>query len=103
MRVLLIESEPEDLVFLRDVLTEIGEGRYWNSWVNMEVLEAASWTKASAILASEPVDIVLLDLDILDSHGMETFRRAQRVAPGIPIVVLVGASEEMPGPRLVRD
>lgn len=103
MRVLLIESEPEDVVFLRDVLTEIGEGRYWNNWVNMEVLEAVSWIKASAILSSEPVDIVLLDLNILDSHGMETFRRAQRVAPDIPIVLLVGASEEMLGLRLVRD
>ncbi len=103
MRVLLIESVPEDVAFLRDVLTEIGEGRFWNNWVNMEVLEAASWTKASAILSSEPIDIVLLDLDIFDSHGVETFRRAQRVAPGIPIVVLVGASEEMLGPHLIRD
>jgi PleD family two-component response regulator len=103
MRVLLIESEPEDVVFLRDALTEIGEGRFWSNWVNMEVLEAPSWNKASAILASEPVDIVLLDLEIVDSQGMETFRRAQRVAAHIPIVVLVGASEEMLGPRLVRD
>jgi len=31
MRVLLIESEQEDVLFLRDVLREIGEGRYWNN------------------------------------------------------------------------
>ena len=103
MRVLLIESEPEDVVFLRDVLTEIGEGRYWNNWVNIEILEAASWTRASAILAREPVDIVLLDLDILDVQGIETFRRVQRAAPDVPVVLLVGASGEMLGPQLVRD
>jgi PleD family two-component response regulator len=103
MRVLLIESEPEDVVFLRDVLTEIGEGHYWNNWVNMEILEANSWSQASAILASELVDIVLLDLDIADSQGMETFRRAQRAAPHIPMVLLVGASEDSLGLRLVRD
>src|SRR5579863_2656934 len=103
MRVLLIESEPEDVVFLRDVLTEIGEGRYWNNWVNMEILEATSWTQASSILSSEPVDVILLDLDILDSQGVDTFRRAQLAAPHIPMVLLVGASEEMLGLRLVRD
>jgi PleD family two-component response regulator len=103
MRVLVIESEPGDIVFLRDVLMEIGEGRYWNNWVNMEILEAASWAKASAILSTEPVDIVLLDLDILDSQGIETFRRAQLAARDVPMVLLVGASEEMLGLRLVRD
>jgi len=103
MRVLLIESEPEDVFFLRDVLTEIGEGRYWNNWIDMEILEANSWSQASAILASDPVDIVLLDLDILDSQGIETFRRAQRVAQHIPMVLLVGASEESLGLRLVRE
>lgn len=108
MRVLLIESEPEDALFLRDVLTEIGEGRYWTNWVNIEVLDARSWSEASAILSNEPVDIALLDLDLADSQGpnnqaMETFRRAQSAAPGIPMIVLVGAQEESLGLRLVRD
>jgi PleD family two-component response regulator len=103
MHVLLIESEPEEVVFLRDVLMEIGEGRYGANWVNMEILEAGSWAHASAILSSEPVDIMLLDLDILDSQGIETFRRAQRSASDIPVVLLVGGSEEELGLRLVRD
>lgn len=103
MRVLVIESEPEDIVFLRDVLVEIGEGRYWNGWVNIEILEAASWTKASSILSSEPVDIILLDLDIVDSQGIETFRRAQLAARNVPMILLLSASEEMLGLRLVRD
>jgi diguanylate cyclase (GGDEF)-like protein len=103
MRVLLIESEAEDVLFLRDVLTEIGEGRYWNGWVNMEILHANSWGEASAIFANEPVDIVLLDLDLSDSQGLETFRRAQLAAQAIPMVVLVGTSEESLGLRLVRD
>jgi diguanylate cyclase (GGDEF)-like protein len=97
MRVLLIESEQEDVIFLREVLTEIGEGRYWNNWVSIEVLEAASWSEASAILASEQIDIVLLDLDV------PTFRLAQGAAQQIPMVLLVGESEESLGLRMVRD
>lgn len=108
MRVLLIESEPEEVLFLRDVLMEIGEGRYWSNWVNLDVLDAPSWSEASAILLREPVDIVLLNLDLRDSHGrdsyaMETFRRAQCAAPEIPMVLLIGTSEELLGLRLVRD
>jgi diguanylate cyclase (GGDEF)-like protein len=97
MRVLLIESEQEDVVFLRDVLTEIEEGRYWNNWVSIEVLEAASWKEASAILATEQIDIVLLDLDV------PTFRLAQDAAQHIPIVLLVGETEESLGVRMVRE
>jgi PleD family two-component response regulator len=103
MRVLLIESVPEDVVFLRDVLVEIGEGRYGANWVNMKVLEAGSWGHASAILLSEPGDIMLLSVDALDSQGIETFRRAQREVSDIPVVLLLGASEEQFGIRLVRE
>lgn len=103
MRVLLIESDPEDILFLRDVLTEIGGGRYWSNWVNMEILHAASWSESSAILSNEPVDIVLLDLDLTDSQGIETFRRAQNAAADIPMVLLLGSLEESLGVRLVRD
>lgn len=103
MRVLLIESEPEDVLFLRDVLTEIGEGRYWNNWVNIEILHAGSWKEASAILSNEPVDIALLDLDLADSQGMETFRRAQSDAPGVPTILLLNGQEESLGLRLLRD
>jgi diguanylate cyclase (GGDEF)-like protein len=103
MRVLLIESEPEDALFLRDVLTEIREGHFWDNWVNIEILHASSWKEASAILPNESVDIVLLDLDVLDSQGIETFRRAQTAAPDIPMILLVGAQDAPLGLRLMRD
>ena len=103
MRVLLIESEQEDVVFLRDVLSEIAEGRHWNNWVDMEVLEATSWSEASSILATEQIDITLLDLDILDSNGIATFRLAQREAEQVPMVLLIGQSEESLGLRLIRE
>ena len=77
MRVLLIESKPEDIRFLRDVLMEIGEGGHWVNWVKIEVLEASSWSEAWAILESEPLDIVLLDLDFPDPK-FELHRHVRR-------------------------
>jgi PleD family two-component response regulator len=102
MRVLLVESDQEDVVFLRDVLAEIGEGRYFNNWVNMEILETGSWGEAASLLSNQAVDIVLLDPDLRDSQGMETFRRAQHDASEIPMVLLMGASEELLGVQLIR-
>jgi two-component system cell cycle response regulator len=103
MQVLLIESESQEILFLRDVLAEIREGRYFTHWMKMEVLDAASWSEASAILTHEQIDILLLNLDLPDSKGMDTFRRVQSAAPDVPIVLLVNASEESLGLRLVRD
>jgi GGDEF domain-containing protein len=95
MRVLLIEAEKNDILFLHEALLEIGEGSYGNNWVNMEVLKAVCWTDAAAILSGQRVDIILLNLN--------TFRLAQRTAPDIPMIVLLDAAEESLGPRLLRD
>jgi len=103
VRVLLVESEPEDALFLQDVLTEIESGRYWDNWVHIDTLHAASWTEASMILANEPIDLILLDPDLSDSHGAATFRRAQVTAEQIPIVALIGSEDAAMGVRMVRD
>lgn len=103
LRVLLVESVAEDVLFLRDVLTEIEEGRYWNNWVHIETLHAASWNEASAILASEPVDVILLDPDLSDSQGVETFRRVHMAAERVPMILLVGPDDEAMGVRMVRE
>ena len=103
MRVLITESEPEDMLFLRDVLLEIGQGGYWNDWVHIEIVHAGSWGESAAILASNPVDVLLLNLDLPDSQGIETFRRAQKIAPEVPVVLLIGVGEAALGLRLIRD
>jgi diguanylate cyclase (GGDEF)-like protein len=103
MRVLLIESEPEDALFLRDVLLEIGEGRFFENWVNLEILHAGSWGEASALLLKEPVDLILLDPDLPDAQGTDTFRRAQAAARDVPTILLVSAQEQSLGNRFVRD
>lgn len=102
LRVLLVESEPEDVIFLKDVLTEIESGRYWSNWVHIETLHAAVASDAMAILANEIVDVVLLDLDLSDSQGADTFRCMQAVAEHIPMVLLMGSGDDALAIRMVR-
>lgn len=103
IRVLLVESDPEDVLFLRDVLIEIESGRYWSNWVHIETLHASTWTEMSAILGNEPVDLILLDPDLPDSHGVETFRRVQAAAEQVPVILLIGADDDAMAVRMMRE
>ena len=103
LRVLLAESGTEDTVFLNDVLTELDGARCWSDWVHVETSHTATWTDTEAILATNTVDIVLLDPDLRDSQGAETFRRVQAAAPNVPVILLVEASATSLAEHMVRD
>src|SRR5271155_2282579 len=85
-QVLLIEDNPgdADLVRLRLV-----EGK---SPVNVNCVNRLSDGLAS--LTRETPSVVLLDLNLPDSHGAETFRRVIDRAPNVPVVVLSGQDDE---------
>jgi PleD family two-component response regulator len=103
LRVLLAESGTEETLFLREVLTELDGARCWSDWVRLEVSHAATWDDTAAILATEAIDILLLDPDLQDSQGAETFRRVQTAAPQVPVILLVEPSATSLAERMVRD
>lgn len=84
--VLLIEDNPgdADLVRLRLV-----EGRS-----PVEVNCVGRLSEGLATLAKESPTVILLDLNLPDCHGAETYRRVLEQAPGVPIVVLSGQDDE---------
>ena len=49
------------------------------------------------------MDVVLLNPDLPDCQGFETFRRCREVAPAVPVVLLLGAGDEALGIRIVRE
>ena len=103
VRVLLAESEAEDTLFLQDVLTEIESGRHWNNWVHIETHHAASWDEASMILANEPIDLILLNPDLIANHGVSTLRRVQATSEQVPMILLIGSEDGAMGVRMVRE
>lgn len=103
LRVLLVEPEPEETLYLRDVLTEIESGGYFSNWVQMETLYAATPSEAALILANELVDVILLTLDLTDHLGVQTFRSLQATAPQVPIVLFVSSEDVGAAARMVRE
>ena len=48
---------------------------------------------AQAVLASVPVDLIILDLVLPDGDGVATVRRIRESAPRTPLVVVTGLSD----------
>ena len=108
LRILLVESEPEEVVILQDVLREIEDERWLHEWPEIELLHAATWQEAEGILtnAAYPGSLphaVLLNPDLADSQGAQTFRRFQACAPDVPVILLVNASDLSMATKLVRE
>jgi len=99
----LAESEIENTLFLRDVLTELDGARHWTAWVQLETSYAATCADAVAILAGESIDILLLDPDLPDYQGADAFRRVQAAAPHVPVILMVEPSGASLAERLVRE
>jgi PleD family two-component response regulator len=103
LRLLLVEPEPEEALFLKDVLVDIDGGRHFRGWVHIDTMQVETWADAEAILCSERIDLVLLDPELPDSLGFDTLRRCRAVAPRVPVVLLLGMGEEALGVRMVRE
>lgn len=85
-QVLLVEDNPGDADLVRLRLVE-GRSEAQISCVNR-------LADALASLDKEEPALILLDLNLPDSHGAETFRKVMKHSPNVPIVVLSGQDDE---------
>src|SRR5580692_4340921 len=85
-RILLIEDNPGDADLVRLRLVE--------SKADVQVNCVPRLSDALACLEVATPALVLLDLNLPDSHGAETFRRIMQKAPNVPVVILSGEDDE---------
>ncbi len=83
--VLLIEDNPGDADLVRLRLVD--------SKSDVQVNWVPRLSDALASLDVETPALVLLDLNLPDSHGAETFRRIREKAPNVPVVILSGQDD----------
>lgn len=86
-RVLLVEDNPLDARLIEEQLTEHESEEFQLAW-------ARSLAEARQELQAGGVDVVLLDLTLPDSWGLETFVQIHTQAPLVPVVVLSGMTNE---------
>ncbi len=86
VKVLLIEDNPGDVRLIRVMLADAAGPSF-------QVEHVERLQKGIRKLAEEPIDVMLVDLTLPDSHGLETFTQLHARAPHIPIVVLSGLDD----------
>jgi two-component system, cell cycle sensor histidine kinase and response regulator CckA len=94
--VLLVEDNPGDARLILELLGEVQAQAF-----DLERVDRLD--HALTRLAETGVDVVLLDLGLPDSQGLDTFVRARRGAPDEPIVVISGLDDERMALEAVRS
>jgi len=96
IKVLLIEDSRGDARLIEEYLAEV-EG------LRFEVEGAARLAQGMERLTRPGVDVVLLDLSLPDSRGLDTFIKLHAAAPHVPTVVLTGFDDEDLALRAVQE
>ena len=92
--VLLIEDNPGDARLIREMLNDVPAAR-------LRLHHADRL--AAGLKCLDGVDVVLLDLSLPDSQGLQTFQRVREQAPSVPVVVLTGLDDETVAVRAVQE
>jgi two-component system, cell cycle response regulator len=95
-KVLLVEDNPADARLLREALAEIADSRF-------EIIHRETLAQAREFLAKNTSDVILSDLELPDSQGLETVRHIHNVAPGVPVVVLTALNDESFGSQALQE
>ncbi len=88
LRVLIVDDNPGDVFLFREMVDEEPNSRF------QVTAEAGLLEDAVALLAAGQVDVALLDLQLPDSRGADTFTIAHAAAPDVPIIVLSESDDE---------
>src|SRR5258707_2002383 len=93
--VLLIEDNPGDARLIREMLAEQPEAPFQLHFAERQAhgLELLSKGCEAGAEAGMPA-LVLLDLSLPDSFGLETFAKVYAHSPQVPIIVLTGNDDQ---------
>jgi len=93
--VLVVEDNPADVLLIREYLSE-------QKGIGYDIKETGNLESAISLITHHDFDIILLDLFLPDSAGLDSVRRIMTIAPDIPVIVLTGLQDEEVAVQAVR-
>ena len=88
LHILMIDDDEQDVEIVRELLSVSHE-------FPVDLLHCPTLDTGIEVLQSDaPVDIVLLDLCISGTVGLETFEHMNQLFPSIPLIILSGNNDE---------
>lgn len=86
--VLLIEDNPGDVRLIQELMKEIGNGKF-------NLLYKDNLTDGMQILNEKNFHVILLDLSLPDSEGLQTLENILVKTTNVPIIVLTGTDDQI--------
>ena len=86
LKILLIEDNPSDVRLFQEYLREVNSFSY-------ELVHMDRLSNALEYLAVSQPDVILLDLGLPDSQGIETFEKFRTASIDIPTIILSGLDD----------
>src|SRR5438105_1143714 len=94
IRALLIEDNVADAEVVREMLAGVG--------TPFEVVVFNRLEAGIQALNKGGFDVVLADLNLPDSYGLDTFLALQAVCPHLPIILMTGLEDERVGQQALK-
>ena len=95
LRILIIEDNPGDIIIVRERLKASG--------ANFSLKSASSIMESISLLNSDAFDVILLDLGLPDSFGLDTLKVFQSYQISQPVVVMTGLDNEVVALSALRE
>ena len=92
---MLVEDNPTDVLMLKEALAVATTAQF-------DLAQVERLGEALQCLGEEPFDVVLLDLSLPDSSGLDTLVQFQEQAFEVPVIVLTGTDDEILALRAVQ-
>ena len=86
-RILIVEDNPGDLFLVKEFLKR-------TSLPDFEIVHAATLSEAIILLTANRFRLILLDLFLTDSEGLQTFESVYPLSAAAPVIVLTGLIDE---------
>ena len=86
LHILVVDDNPGDLFLVEELLQD--------TMLDIRAIEKAGTVAAAVdILQQKKVNLILLDLSLPDSYGIESFLRVNHYAKALPVIILSGLSD----------
>lgn len=96
IKILLIEDNLGDAYLIEEYLEEFATFSY-------EMNHVGTLNEAFSVLNKQLFDVILLDLELPDSYGIDTFLSIHNKGLEIPIIILTGLNDEKVGVFALKE
>ena len=96
LKILLVDDDIEDSTSTRNMLTEGFD-------TQCEIRCAKSMSESLQLVEEESFEIILLDLELPDSTGLDTLRQLRQTHPGAAVLIISGLQDEALAVQAVQN